>query len=121
MPPAEAVMLTVPFIPAAPVGVTTPADTVAICVLLEVQVATFVMSADPLHVFAIALIETLVVPPFVMDPLVGLKVIDVMQPTITVSDWVPVIDGFWFAVAVTVAEPVPTEVTRPLGLMVATP
>lgn len=42
-----------------------------------------------------------------------------MQPTVTVTVCVPVMDGFWVAVAVTVAEPVATEVTRPLELIVA--
>lgn len=65
--------------------------------------------------------ETLEFPGLVIDELVGLSVIDVMQPTITVNDCVPVTAGFCVAVAVTVAEPVATEVTKPLGLMVATP
>ena len=86
MPPAEAEMVTVPFAPDAAVGVTTPAETVAICVLLEVQVATEVMSTGPVHVWAVAVIETLVVPPLVMAAFVGFSVIDSMQPTITVSD-----------------------------------
>jgi hypothetical protein len=50
MPPAFAEIVTVPSAPEVPVGLTTPADTVAICVLLEVQVATLVMSSEPLQV-----------------------------------------------------------------------
>jgi hypothetical protein len=120
IPPAEAEIVTVPSAPALPVAVTVPAETVAMAVLLEVQVATLVTSTEPLHVCAMALILTLVVPPLVMLPLVGLSVIDWIQPTITVSDWVPVIDGFCVAVAVTVAVPVATDVTNPPGLIVAT-
>ena len=120
IPPAEAEIVTVPSAPALPVGVTTPEDTVAICVLLEVHVATFVMGTAPLQVCAVAVIETLVVPPLVILPLVGFSVIDSIQPTITVKDWVPVMDGFCVAVAVTVAVPVATEVTNPPGLIVAT-
>ena len=86
MPPAEAVICTVPSAPAVAVGVTTPAETVAICVLLDVHVETDVMSIEPLQVWAVALMETLVVPPLVIEALVGLSVIDVMQPTITVND-----------------------------------
>jgi hypothetical protein len=86
MPPADAEMVTVPSAPEAAVGVTTPAETVAICVLLEVQVATEVMSTAPLHVWAVAVMLTLVVPPLVIAAFVGLSVMDVMQPTITVSD-----------------------------------
>jgi len=85
-PPADAEMITVPSAPEAAVGVTNPAETVAICVLLEVHVATDVMSIAPLHVWAVALMETLVVPPLAIAALVGLSVMDVMQPTITVSD-----------------------------------
>ena len=43
-----------------------------------------------------------------------------MQPTVTVRDCVPVIDGFWFEVAVTVAAPVATDVTSPVLETVAT-
>lgn len=67
-----------------------------------------------------ALIETLVVPPLVILPLVGLRVILVIHPTITVSDWVPVMEGFCVAVAVTVADPVDADVIKPLPLIVAT-
>ncbi len=43
-----------------------------------------------------------------------------MHPTVTVTVCVPVIDGFALAVAVTVAVPVSTDVTKPEELMVAT-
>ena len=42
-----------------------------------------------------------------------------MQPTVTVTDCVPVIAGFWFEVAVTLADPTETDVTNPVELMVA--
>jgi hypothetical protein len=47
-------MVIVPLEPAVSVAVTTPAATVAIDVLLETQLATLVISADPLHVLAVA-------------------------------------------------------------------
>ena len=119
IPPAEAEIVTVPFAPALPVGDTNPAETVATEVLLDVQVATDVMSTAPLQVCAVAVIVMLVVPPLAILPLVGLSVIDWIQPTITVNDCVPVIDGFCTAVAVTVAVPVATDVTNPPVLMVA--
>lgn len=86
IPPADAEIITVPSAPVVPVGVTTPAETVAIVVLLELQLATFVMSTAPLQVCAVAVIDTLVVPPFVILPFVGLSVMDVMHPTMTVRD-----------------------------------
>ena len=86
MPPADAEMVTVPSAPVAAVGVTDPAETVAISVLLEVHVATDVTSTAPLHVWAVAVMETLVVPPLLIAAFVGLSVMDSMQPTITVSD-----------------------------------
>ena len=86
IPPALAEMVTVPLAPEAAVGVTTPAETVATCVLLEVQTATLVISTAPLHVCAVALILTDVVPPLLMEALVGLRVMPVMHPTITVRD-----------------------------------
>lgn len=43
-----------------------------------------------------------------------------MHPTVTVTVWVPVMDGFALAVAMTVAVPVPTDVTKPEEEMVAT-
>ena len=43
-----------------------------------------------------------------------------MQPTVTVTDCVPVIEGFWLDVAVTVAVPVSTEVIKPVLETVAT-
>jgi hypothetical protein len=43
----------------------------------------------------------------------------VIHPTVTVTVAVPVIDGFWLEVAVTVAVPTATEVTNPLEEIVA--
>lgn len=43
-----------------------------------------------------------------------------MQPTMTVTVCVPVIAGFCVAVAVTVAVPVDSDVTKPPALMLAT-
>ena len=45
-------------------------------VLLDVQVATEVMSILPLHVFAVAVMAWLVSPPLLSVKLVGLNVID---------------------------------------------
>ena len=42
-----------------------------------------------------------------------------MQPTVTVTVCVPVMEGFWLAVAVTVAVPVSADVTNPPALIVA--
>ena len=118
-PPDEAVIVTVPSAPVFPVALTEPAETVAICVLLDVHCAILVMSTEPLHVFALAESVTTVFPPLLSVPLVGVTVIDEMQPTVTVTVCVPVMEGLSFEVAVTVAEPVVTDVTRPLALIVA--
>lgn len=48
-----------------------------------------------------------------------LRVIEVIQPTVTVTVAVPVIDGFWLEAAVTVAVPTATDVTRPVEEIVA--
>jgi hypothetical protein len=116
--PIEAVTCTVPPVVMPDTIVTSPADTVAKLVLLEVQVATSVTSVVPLHVVAIAsmgrvgkLVVTL--------PLVGLRTIDCIQPTVTVNVCVPVIEGFWLAAAVTVADPTLTDVTKPVEEIVA--
>jgi hypothetical protein len=74
--PDDADMITVPFAPVVPVGVTTPAETVAMLVLLDIQVATLVMSAVPLHVWAVAIRVRLVCPPLLRFALVWLSVID---------------------------------------------
>lgn len=107
-------------VPAA-TAVTNPEFTVATAVLLEVHVAIVVMGTIPLHVVAFAsnccvlgLLEALRVA------LVGLSAIDVMHPTVTVSDCVPLIEGVWVEVAVIVAVPSLWEVTRPEVLIVAT-
>lgn len=55
-----------------------------------------------------------------MVALVGSIAIDWMQPTVTVSDCVPVTVGFWLDVAVIVAVPVLTDFTNPLVEIVAT-
>jgi len=67
------------------VAVTTPPETVAMAVLLEVHVATLVISCEPLQVAAVAVNEV-VGALAVMLPLVGAIVIEVMQPTVTVRD-----------------------------------
>jgi len=116
--PEEAVMVTLPLVVAPVANVTTPFETVARLLLLEVQVATAVISTEPLHVAARAVKE--VVGWFeVMEPLDGDMVIDWMQPTVTVTVCVPVTDGSWLAVAVTVAVPVLTDVTSPVAEIVA--
>ena len=91
--PIEAVTVTCPGVVRPDKIVTVPAETVARLVLLEVQVATSVTSGEPLQVVAVAVSATegLFV---VIVPLVGLTVIAVMHPTVTVTLWVPVIDGF---------------------------
>jgi hypothetical protein len=116
--PIEAVTVTVPAI-VLPVTIeTSPAETVARLVLLDVHVATSVTSVEPLHVVAIASIAT--VGAFVLTvPLVGLSVIDCIQPTVTVTAAVPVIDGFLLEAAVTVAVPTATDVTKPVEEIVA--
>ena len=119
MLPDEAVIVTLPLVVTPDTSETVPADTVATLVLLEVHVATCVMSTEPLHVVAVAV--KLVVGEFVvMEPLDGLTAIAVMQPTVTVTVCVPVIVGFWVEVAVTVALPVLTDVTNPAVETVAT-
>ena len=71
MPPEEAVTMRVPSAPVVPVGVTSPADTVAMLVLLDVHWATLVMSTVPLQVLAFAVSCTLVLTGFVIFPVVG--------------------------------------------------
>jgi hypothetical protein len=92
-------------------------------VLLEVQVAVFVISTWPLHVVALAVICAVFWPDTeALRVMVeaGDKVIDWIHPTVTVSAPVPVIVGFCVAVAVIVDVPVLTDVARPLALIVAT-
>jgi hypothetical protein len=117
--PTVAVMLTCPAVVLLVTMVTVPADTVARFVLLEFHVATLVTSAEPLQVVALAVIET-VGALVVIVPLVGLSVIALIHPTVTVTLWVAVTVGFWFEVAVTVAVPTLADVTRPALVMVAT-
>jgi len=70
-----------------------PAETVTTAVLLEVHVATCVMSKLPLHVFAVAVSEPVRV--FAVRLRVEWsKVIPVMHPTVTLTVCVPLMDGF---------------------------
>ena len=94
MLPMEAVTVTVPPVlrPATPE--TKPADTVAKLVLLEFHVATEVTSWDPLQVVAVAVRSTVEPLLLLTLPLVGFSVIVLMQPTVTVTPWVPLIEGF---------------------------
>ena len=118
--PIEAVTFTVPVVVLPDTNVTRPADTVARLVLLEVQVATEVTSNGPLQVCAVAVMGPKLGSLVVTLPLVMSNVIDVTQPTVTVTAWVPVMVGFWLEVAVTVAVPISDEVTRPPEEIVAT-
>lgn len=110
-------MVTVPGATA----VAKPPATVANAVLLETQDATVVTSTVPLHVVAWAEnCFVLGVPDTEMLALVGDIEIDWMQPTVTVSDCVPVIVGFCVEVAVIVPVPVSVPaVTNPPELIVA--
>jgi len=120
MLPMEAVIVTVPPVVRPATPDTSPADTVAKLVLLEFHDATEVTSGEPLQVVAMAL-SGCVVPLLLLTlPLVGLTVIALMQPTVTVTVCVAEIEGFLFEVAVTVAVPMLADVTRPVAEMVAT-
>jgi len=99
---------------------TTPAVTVARFVLLDLHVATEVTSCDPLQVVALAVMDTVEPELALTLPLVVSNVIALTQPTVTVTPCVPVIVGFSFEVAVTLAVPMPTDVTRPVAEIVAT-
>jgi hypothetical protein len=77
--------------------VTNPPFTVATEVLLDVQVAVFVMSIAPLHVVACAVICFVFCPDtetLRVTVEAGLRVIDWIHPTVTVSCPVPVMVGF---------------------------
>jgi len=119
--PIEAVTVTVPpaLKPATPE--TTPADTVARLLLLEVHVAMLVTGTDapPPHGTPIAVSVTVAPLLLLTEPLAGDIVIDVTH-SLTVTVCVPDIDGFWLEVAVTVAVPRFTDVTKPVELIVAT-
>ena len=91
--PMVAVMVTVPGVVLPDTIVTVPAETVARFVLLEAHLATSVTGAEPLQVAASAVIDrvgwlVVIVPP------VGLIVIELIHPTVTVTLWVAVIVGF---------------------------
>jgi hypothetical protein len=117
-PPEEAVMVVVP---GATAVAKPPPAIVAAAVLLDIHDATSVIGTAPVHVFAVAVNCWVVgATDTEMLALVGLTEIDWMQPTVTVSDWVPVIVGFCVEVAVIVAVPVATDFTNPPALMVAT-
>ena len=53
-----------------------------------------VTSSDPLHVIALAVISTVVPSLALTEPLVWLKVIDLMHPTVTVTVCVADTDAF---------------------------
>jgi hypothetical protein len=109
-----AVMKKVPLLPWPPTAVTTPAETVAIAVLLENHVATDVIGCPP-HEAVKDMKGTLAV----RVPLVGLMMGAVVQAIETAMGWVPVIDGSTFDDAVTVPVPTSCAVTSPLGVIVA--
>lgn len=98
-----------------------PPAIVATDVLLETQLATEEISITPLQVVAFAVYCSLLLAiEAEMVALVGVTAIDRMHPTVTLTVCDPVIDGFWLAAAVTVADPVLTDVTRPEEEIVAT-
>lgn len=70
--PMVAVMFTLPPVVRPDASVTTPADTVAKLVLLEVQVATLVTSKEPLQVSAVAVKISVVLLPVKGAALVGI-------------------------------------------------
>jgi hypothetical protein len=100
--------------------VATPPATVTTPGLLEFQLELLVTSITPLHVVALA-VNVLVfgVPVTKMFALVGDMAIDWIHPTVTVIACVPEIVGLVVDVAVTVAEPVATDVTKPPGVIFA--
>ncbi len=112
----EAVMVMVPSALVVAVAVTTPAETVAIVVLLDTHVATAVMSCPPLHEAVKAKLAVL----GVREALVGFMIGALVQATATVRGWVPVIDGRLLEAAVIVPVPVDCAVTSPPEEMVAT-
>ena len=84
--PIVAVITTVPPVVRPVASSTTPDDTVARLVLLEVQVATSVTSSVPLHVTAMAVRLSVVLLLVSGWALVGVTWIDWIQPTVTVTD-----------------------------------
>ena len=89
--------------------------------LLEAQFATEVTPTVPLQVIALAVSDTVVPTLLLTEPLVGCIEIDVTHPTDTVTVCVPLMVGFTLEVAVTVAVPMATDVTKPEVEIVATP
>ena len=84
--PMLAVTVTVPPVVIPGTAETTPADTVARSVLLDVHVATSVTSGDPLQVVAVAVSSTVTPELAPTLPLVGFIVIALIHPTVTVID-----------------------------------
>ena len=113
----DAVIVNVPSAPAVCVAVTTPAETVAMVVLLDTQVAVSVMSCPPLHE-AVKEAEGALGE---RAPVLGVIVIALVQAIETVSGWVPVMAGLVDEVAVIVAVPVVCAVARPPAVISATP
>jgi hypothetical protein len=111
-----AVIVNEPLAPAVSNDVTTPAETVAIAVLLETHVATVVTSWPPLH----EAVNNIVSCCGERLPLVGLMTGALVQATATVSGWVPVTDGRMLDVAVIVPVPTACADTSPLLVIVAT-
>jgi hypothetical protein len=91
--PMVAVIFTLPAVVTVEALVTTPADTVARLVLLEVHVATSVTGKSPLHVTAVAVNVSVKLLPVNGEALVGIW-IWLMHPTVTVTVCVPVAAGF---------------------------
>jgi len=102
-------MVNVPLSFRVAIAVTTPAETVAIVVLLETHVAVAVISCPPLHDAVKGRDGWL----GVRVPVVGLMIGALVQATATVMGWVPLIEGSTFEVAVTVPLPVACAVTSP--------
>jgi hypothetical protein len=94
--PTEAVTATVPLVVTPDTSESTPPVIVANVEGTAFHVATAVMSAEPLHVVASAVKVSLVLLFAKLRgvALVGDILIDSMQPTVTVTDCVPVIEGF---------------------------
>lgn len=95
-------MVNEPLSPCVAIAVTTPAETVAIAVLLETHVAVAVICCPPLQVAVKGKLGWF----GVRVPLVGLMTGALVQATETVRGWVPLIDGSRFEVAVMVPLPV---------------
>jgi hypothetical protein len=82
--PTVAVIFTLPPVATVVALKTTPAETVAKVVLLEVQVATLVTSESPLHVTAVAVNVSVKLLAVKAGALVGIW-IWLIHPTVTVT------------------------------------